>query len=497
MSTRLAIVGTLLILALATLAYWYGPGLFQATSTTLSVVSEPAGASVRIDFAPPIGTTPLDQAAVNPGLQIVAIEADGYAPWDTLLEVRQGHNELHVSLQPGGRQSTEATALLSVFSDPPGASVRFDFGEPAGTTPLHGMAVPPGLQILTIEAEGYVTRDTVLSVDAGEHEIHVALQTAHTTSDNQDDDMPPPAEPSTQSELVYATPGATAATSRPDDAAKIARTPSMEHTATDRAAGTLFVATEPLGGTVFIDGSRHGETPLMLEDMAPGTFIVTVQRDGYAPFTDTVSVEAGVLTKAVGRMEPLRGQLSVLVRPWGSIYIDSTLYRRDTDVEFSTELPVGRHTVHVTHPTMGTWTREVEIAEGAPQRLVVELQPQRASGSDGVLASPLGTSGPDPDSIFDVVDVRAQLVGGQAALYRSVRYPPPALEAGQEGRVYLSYVVDAQGLVHDARVVRGLSRSLDAEALRLLRNARFVPARFDGRPVASRDTSYINFSLQR
>lgn len=93
--------------------------------------------------------------------------------------------------------------------------------------------------------------------------------------------------------------------------------------------------------------------------------------------------------------------------------------------------------------------------------------------------------GPDEEEIptsmspYVVVDTMPELIGGLPALQRNVRYPEEARLAGIEGRVYVQCFVNELGYVDDAAVTRGLGYGLDEEALRVVKLARFYPARKD------------------
>lgn len=99
---------------------------------------------------------------------------------------------------------------------------------------------------------------------------------------------------------------------------------------------------------------------------------------------------------------------------------------------------------------------------------------------DGLVASgPTGGSGsglaPAEASGNEVVYVEQmpEFAGGRSALLRylqsHLRYPSPALAAQMEGRVFLSFVVRADGTIADVQVLKGLGYGLDEEALRVVR----------------------------
>ncbi len=99
------------------------------------------------------------------------------------------------------------------------------------------------------------------------------------------------------------------------------------------------------------------------------------------------------------------------------------------------------------------------------------------------------------NDVFMVVEQMPELIGGLAGLQESIRYPDAARKAGIEGRVFLQFVVDAEGRVTDPLVVRGIGAGCDEEALRAVSETRFVPGRQLGIPVAVKMSLPITFKL--
>lgn len=62
-------------------------------------------------------------------------------------------------------------------------------------------------------------------------------------------------------------------------------------------------------------------------------------------------------------------------------------------------------------------------------------------------------------------------------------YPEDARLAGRQGLVVVELIIDEDGGAHDARVVSGLSETLDAAALQAVSAWRFKPATRHGEPV--------------
>lgn len=82
-------------------------------------------------------------------------------------------------------------------------------------------------------------------------------------------------------------------------------------------------------------------------------------------------------------------------------------------------------------------------------------------------------------------------------LSRHIKYPAIAMEQGIEGRVVCSFIVDRDGSISDVRVVKSSDRSLDYEAVRVLKSMpKWEPAKQGGRAVRYRYSIPLNFSLK-
>jgi TonB family protein len=90
--------------------------------------------------------------------------------------------------------------------------------------------------------------------------------------------------------------------------------------------------------------------------------------------------------------------------------------------------------------------------------------------------------------------------GGDAALMKfigdSIRYPKDAKEKGLQGKVVTRFIVKADGSVSEATIIKGISRSLDDEALRVIKSLpNFTPGELDGKKVAVSYMVPITFAL--
>jgi len=90
---------------------------------------------------------------------------------------------------------------------------------------------------------------------------------------------------------------------------------------------------------------------------------------------------------------------------------------------------------------------------------------------------------PDDVWIGVVVENQPELIGGFQGLQDRVQYPRSAREAGIEGRVFVQFIVTEQGGTDEIAITRSLCEACDEEAIRVIRETKFSPAKQRGKPV--------------
>lgn len=128
-----------------------------------------------------------------------------------------------------------------------------------------------------------------------------------------------------------------------------------------------------------------------------------------------------------------------------------------------------------------------------------------AGSPTGTGAAATGTEseagGPAVVGPYVVVEKMPEFAGGTEALTRylrsHLRYPGAALAAQAEGRVYVSFVVQADGTIADISVPKGLGYGLDEEAQRVVRQMpTWTPGQQNKHAVPVRFTLPITFRIQ-
>lgn len=109
---------------------------------------------------------------------------------------------------------------------------------------------------------------------------------------------------------------------------------------------------------------------------------------------------------------------------------------------------------------------------------------------------------PEEQTIFEIVEEAPEFINGGMAglmqyLSKNIKYPTIAQENGTQGRVVVQFVVNRDGSIVDAKVMRGVDPYLDKEALRVINSMpKWKPGKQRGKPVRCRYTVPVMFRLQ-
>jgi hypothetical protein len=244
-----------------------------------------------------------------------------------------------------GNISPPTTGSLNIQSNPTGADVKLD-GVYKGVTPLVISSISPGVHTVRIEKTGYTPWENTITVTAGVTTNVTAALTA----------LPPP--PTT---------------------------------------GSLYIQSNPTGADAKLDGVYKGITPLMLTTISPGLHTVRIEKSGYAPWENTVTVTAGVTTNVTAALTalpppPTTGTVNVTSDPSGAdVKLDGVL--KGTTPLAITGVSPGTHTLRVEKTGYLPFTAPVDVTGGATTSVHAVLDPVPpvvVNGTIEVTSSPTG-----------------------------------------------------------------------------------------------------------
>lgn len=104
-------------------------------------------------------------------------------------------------------------------------------------------------------------------------------------------------------------------------------------------------------------------------------------------------------------------------------------------------------------------------------------------------------------AIIDFPDIEASYPGGTASLQKyiatNINYPSDAIEMNEQGIVIISFIVKSDGKIDNVEVVKGVSKSLDQEAIRIISQMQdWIPAEAKGEKVDTKCQLPIKFHLE-
>jgi TonB family protein len=107
----------------------------------------------------------------------------------------------------------------------------------------------------------------------------------------------------------------------------------------------------------------------------------------------------------------------------------------------------------------------------------------------------------EENGVYTVVEDMPEYVGGNNAMNAfiasNINYPQKAKETGIQGTVYVSFHVDENGNVVNAKVIKGIGKECDEEALRVIKMMpKWKPGNQSGKSVKVAFTLPIKFALK-
>ena len=163
--------------------------------------------------------------------------------------------------------------------------------------------------------------------------------------------------------------------------------------------------------------------------------------------------------------------------------------------ELQKQMPVKKGKANATVKTGSG--QDIQIIESV---VTADENPQ-ASAKDSTYMFGLNKEGTSPNKdLYINVETMPEFPGGVSALMeflsKNVHYPEGAFKNGIQGRVICSFVVEKDGSISDAKIMRSVDTSLDEEALRVVNSMpNWTPGTQSGEPVRVKYTIPITFKL--
>ena len=183
---------------------------------------------------------------------------------------------------PAAAPPAATRATLTVHSTPKNAPVTID-GKWRGRTPLTLDDLPFGTYTVRIVQPGYKVAKEVVTLTKAQPSRTVTLELERP--------------------VVAAAPPKPAATAPKPAGAGATRGAA---TSVERYSGSVFVASNPPGAHVFVDGRAFGTAPARIPEIPIGSHVVRLELPDHRAWTTSIRVAAGQETRVAGSLEPIQ-----------------------------------------------------------------------------------------------------------------------------------------------------------------------------------------------
>ena len=273
---------------------------------TLSVNSNPKGAKVYLDNDYK-GETPLDLRNIATGQYILKMTLAGYEDWTSTVVILP---VLTVRISADLTPKENEFGSISVNSNPQGARVYLDNAY-KGNTPLNIRDVATGRHKIRIMLSGYEEWTSDITVSSS----RVARVTA---------DLKPQAE-----------------------------------------YGSISINSEPQGADIYLNDKYEGLTPLNLQDIPAGNYMVKITLPGYKEWVDDVTVSPARTARVYIDLEsrPEFGSISIYCDQKDvKVFLNGTYKKDITETPTILEdIASGEYEIILIKDGYRAWVEDIEV----------------------------------------------------------------------------------------------------------------------------------------
>lgn len=136
---------------------------------------------------------------------------------------------------------------------------------------------------------------------------------------------------------------------------------------------------------------------------------------------------------------------------------------------------------------------EIDIDSESDEETVIEMMDIPVAEEEEEVIEP---------EIFTIVEEMPTYPGGESEMYAylkdNMEYPELAKDAGIQGIVFVSFVIEQDGSIDDVKVLRGIGGGCDEEAIRVVENMpHWNPGKQRAKPVRVQFNMPIRFVLRK
>lgn len=136
--------------------------------------------------------------------------------------------------------------------------------------------------------------------------------------------------------------------------------------------GKLMVASEPSGAVVYVDRRKAGKTPLLVENIRPGSYQIIIKKPAYESYSGVVSIKPGEEYSLSHTLDRQMGKLTVVADETGShvkVIQDGLVVLNKPLPIHKIPLPIGEYRIEVSKENYFTVTETKVIKVDKETRL--------------------------------------------------------------------------------------------------------------------------------
>jgi hypothetical protein len=275
----------------------------------ITVKTVPEGAQLIVNGEPK-GQTPAVLAELDAGNYVLELRADGFQRSYESVTLQQGQAlDVTVSMKM-------ATGLVLLKSEPAGAAVMID-GFSTGVTPMLLTDLALGTYTFELSSPGLLSKKVEVDVEGRQPQQVMVKLGAYTAK--------------------------------------------------------LFVESQPEGAEVRLNGVVKGTAPLMIEEVQPGEVTVSVSKDGYETYEQTMEVESLKSYEVAATLKSAPSILSIRTEPAGAQVIIGDKVVGVTPLNLQ-DLEDGSHEVTVSLEGYADQSQTIVLEPNMHERLEFTLE---------------------------------------------------------------------------------------------------------------------------
>jgi hypothetical protein len=141
--------------------------------------------------------------------------------------------------------------------------------------------------------------------------------------------------------------------------------------------GSVSVLSVPSGSLVYLDQELLGPTPITRSGLQPGTYTVTVKKEGYLTWEKFLTIRPGSSNVLTAGLVSGSGSLSIKSFPWNARILLDGQEKGYTPLLIQ-NVPAGTHNLEIEKPGYQTATESVQVPAGSIRLVVITLSPEPA-----------------------------------------------------------------------------------------------------------------------